>query len=65
MPTQPGSPTPPPRDFGRWHLRAEDGEGRVNLYVDSSEFGRVLVGSLFLNEADITELREIFAKGTA
>jgi hypothetical protein len=53
----------PPRDFGRWHLRVEDGEGRVNLYVDDAELGRVLVGSLFLKAADVTELREIFARG--
>jgi len=33
--------------------------------VDDIQFGRVLVGSLYLNPEDIMELREIFARGTA
>jgi hypothetical protein len=43
-----------------WRLIEYPAESRVDVYRNSAEFGVVMVGSLYLNDADMAELREMF-----
>lgn len=44
-----------------WRLVVKKPESRVDIWRDTPDYGETLAGSLFLSEADIAELQEIFS----